>query len=68
MWSCRRPQGEEQEFFVQLFMEPDPSLSLPSISNLISRMFLEQSIKFSEVRQICRLSGCGDVCVSADSS
>ena len=42
----------EQEFFVQLFLEPDPSLSLPSITDLLSKMFHEQNIKFSQVEQI----------------
>ena len=49
---CRRPQGEEGEFFVQLFMEPDPSLKLPSIGDLLTRMFTEQQIKFSQVLRI----------------
>ena len=60
----RRPQGEEGEFFVQLFMEPDPSLKHPpSISLLLSRMFSEQNIKFSKV--VCVLCRCvyAGVCV-----
>jgi ubiquitin thioesterase CYLD len=47
--SIQRPQGEEEEFFIQLFMEPDPSLPLPTIGHLLSRMFSEQSIKFSQI-------------------
>lgn len=45
----RRPQGEEGEFFVQLFMEADPTLKLPTIHDLLAKMFREQDIKFSEV-------------------
>ena len=47
--SLRRPQGMEEEFFVQLFMEPDSSLKLPTIGALLARMFQEQDIKFSKV-------------------
>lgn len=48
-YHCRRPQGEEEEFFVQLFLEPDPTLSLPTIEDLLVRMFNEQNIRFSKV-------------------
>ena len=47
--SSRRPQGDEGEFFVQLFLEPDPALHLPSIHQLLTKMFTEQNIKFSKV-------------------
>ena len=44
-----RPQGDEGEFFVQLFLEADPALQLPSIHQLLAKMFTEQDIKFSKV-------------------
>ena len=47
--TTRRPQGEEGEFFIQLFMEPFESDRLPNIEDLLRRMFKEQNIKFSQV-------------------
>ena len=45
----RRPFGVEQEFFVQLFVEHDPNLRLPTVGDLLRRMFLEQHISFTKV-------------------
>ncbi|XP_064393270.1 uncharacterized protein LOC135340804 isoform X2 [Halichondria panicea] len=47
--SIRRPFGVEQEFFVQLFMEHDPNLRLPTVGDLLRKMFLEQHISFTKV-------------------
>ena len=60
----RRPQGTEQEFFVQLFVEPDPSLPKPpSIEDLLKTMFNDQKIKFTEVRTSLTLCVCVCVCI-----
>ena len=48
-FSHRRPFGTEQEFFVQLFVEYDESLKLPSVGDLLTKMFKEQKISFTEV-------------------
>ena len=45
----RRPFGTEPEFFVQLFVEFDESLKIPTIDTLLQRMFKEQQISFAEV-------------------
>ena len=39
----------ECEYFVQLFLENDESMQLPSVEDLLNRMFSEQSISFTEV-------------------
>ena len=46
----RRPFGIEQEFFVQLFVEYDPNLRLPTVGDLLRKMFHEQHISFTKVR------------------
>ena len=45
----RRPFGTEPEFFVQLFVEFDESLKVPTIDTLLQKMFKEQQISFAEV-------------------
>ena len=45
----RRPFGVEQEFFIQLFVEHDPNLRLPTVGELLKRMFTEQQITFTKV-------------------
>ena len=45
----RRPFGTEQEYFVQLFLEYDESMKLPSVGDLLTKMFKEQKISFTEV-------------------
>ena len=55
MYNCtppsfsRRPFGTEPEFFIQLFVEPDESLRVPTIEILLKKMFKEQQISFAEV-------------------
>ncbi len=39
----------EQEFFVQLFVEHDPNLRLPTVGILLRKMFPEQHISFTKV-------------------
>ena len=64
LFHTRRPQGEEGEFFVQLFMEPFEGLRLPNIETLLRRMFKEQHIKFGQVSCVCMCGVCvGGVCV-----
>ena len=46
----RRPFGVEQEYFVQLFVEWDDSLALPTVGDLLSQMFKEQKMQFTKVR------------------
>jgi hypothetical protein len=46
---CRRPFGVEEEYFVQLFLEMDETQKLPSIGDLVCKMFSEQNISFTEV-------------------
>ena len=46
----RRPFGVEQEFFVQLFVEYDANLRLPTVGDLLRKMFHEQHISFTKVR------------------
>ena len=45
----RRPFGTEPEFFVQLFVEFDGSLKVPTIDTLLQKMFKEQQISFAGV-------------------
>ncbi|CAI8016038.1 Ubiquitin carboxyl-terminal hydrolase CYLD [Geodia barretti] len=45
----KRPSGTEPEFFIQLFVEFDKSLKVPTIQALLRNMFKEQHISFSEV-------------------
>ena len=45
----RRPFGVEQEFFVQLFVEHDPNLRLPTVGDLLRNMYTEQHISFTKV-------------------
>ncbi|XP_064393282.1 ubiquitin carboxyl-terminal hydrolase CYLD-like isoform X2 [Halichondria panicea] len=47
--SIRRPFGVEQEFFVQLFVEHDPNLRLPTVGDLLRNMYTEQHISFTKV-------------------
>ena len=49
----RRPFGVEQEFFVQLFVEHDPNLRVPTVGDLLRRMFIEQHITFTKVFYCC---------------
>ena len=39
----------EDEYFVQLFVEHDESLKLPTIADLLKRMFKDQKILFTKV-------------------
>ena len=52
-FSPRRPFGTEQEYFVQLFVEYDESVKLPTVGDLLKRMFKEQNISFTKVYLIC---------------
>ena len=45
----RRPYGEEPEYFVQLFVDYDESLKLPTVGELLKKMFREQDITFTLV-------------------
>ena len=55
-FSNRRPFGIEDEFFVQLFLEPDESLKLPpTVGQLLNKMFKEQNISFTTVCHFFRL-------------
>ena len=45
----RRPYGEEPEYFVQLFVDYDESLKLPTVGDLMKKMFREQDITFTQV-------------------
>ena len=45
----RRPYGVEPEYFVQLFVDYDESLKLPTVGDLMKKMFWEQDITFTEV-------------------
>ena len=45
----RRPYGIEPEYFVQLFVDYDESLKLPTVGDLMKKMFWEQDITFTEV-------------------
>lgn len=49
MFFCRRPFGVEQEYFVKLFVEHDDSLKVPTVRDLLIRMFKEQKIHFTKV-------------------
>ena len=46
----RRPFGEEPEYFVQLFVDYDESLKLPTVGDLMKKMFREQDITFTQVQ------------------
>ena len=39
----------EDEYFVQLFVEYDESVKLPTIGDLLKRMFKDQKILFTKV-------------------
>ena len=39
----------EREYFVQLFVERDESLKLPTIEDLLKEMFKEQKLLFAKV-------------------
>ena len=39
----------EQEYFVQLFVEHNKSLKLPTVGELLEIMFKEQKIRFTKV-------------------
>lgn len=45
----RRPSGTDKEFFVQLFVEPDKSMPMPTTERLLMKMFKEQKITFEKV-------------------
>ena len=45
----RRPFGVEKEFHIQLFVEHDPSLKVPTVGELLKRMFKEMHISFKKV-------------------
>lgn len=45
----RRPFGVEKEFFVQLFLDMDEAQKLPSVGDLLHKMFAEQQISFTKV-------------------
>ena len=45
----RRPSGTDEEFFVQLFVEPDKSMAMPTTELLLIKMFKEQNITFAKV-------------------
>ncbi len=49
--SCnRRPFGAEEEYFVQLFLEIDEkSSTVPTVGDLLTKMFTEQQISFTKV-------------------
>ena len=49
VYSFRRPRGIEQNYFVELFLEADESMKVPSIGGLLAKMFFEQQISFTEV-------------------
>jgi len=49
--SYRRPFGTEQEYFVQLFLEYDESMKLPTVGDLLTKMFMEQKISFTQQPQ-----------------
>lgn len=48
--SNRRPYGDEPEFFVQLFVEYNESMKLPTIGLLLHTMFTEQKLSFLQVQ------------------
>ena len=45
----RRPSGIDEEFFVQLFVEPEETAPVVDTQMLLSKMFQEQSIAFTKV-------------------
>ena len=47
----------EQEYFVQLFLEFDERVKIPTVGYLLRKMFLEQNISFTEVL-VCHLTAC----------
>ena len=52
MLNYRRPSGIDEEFFVQLFVEPDQDKSAVNTQTLLSKMFREQNITFTKVRKL----------------
>jgi len=50
---CRRPSGIDQEFLIQLFVEPVEGTSFVYTQQLLNKMFLEQGISFAKVRKSC---------------
>ena len=52
----RRPFGVEKEFFVQLFLDIDEAQKLPTVGDLVNKMFSEQQISFTEV--CCMIAMC----------
>ena len=57
---CRRPSGIDSEFFVQLFVEADKGMVLPTTQDLLHKMFKQQNITFAEVKNyvVCFSSTC----------
>ena len=49
VYNLRRPFVVEQEYFVQLFLEFDERVEIPTVGSLMIKMFLEQDISFTEV-------------------
>ena len=47
--SFRRPSGIDKEFLVQLFVEPVKGISVVHTQDLLTNMFLDQSISFVKV-------------------
>ena len=45
----RRPSGIDEEFFVQLFVEPEETAPVVDTQRLLSKMFQEQRITFTKV-------------------
>ena len=52
MLDYRRPSGIDEEFFVQLFVEPDKDKPAVNTQTLLSKMFQEQNITFTKVRKL----------------
>ena len=50
MLNYRRPSGIDEEYFVQLFVEPDQDKSAVNTQTLLCKMFQEQNISFTKVR------------------
>ena len=48
----RQPFGVEQEYFVQLFLEFDEKVEIPTVGSLLRKTFLEQDFSFTEVHAI----------------
>ena len=45
----RRPSGIDQEFLIQLFVEPIEGVSIVYTQELLTKMFLDQNISFVKV-------------------